>query len=142
MPTFGKLSTHRRVQRLIRDGVGVRQSSWQLAPGADSASTESLVDAVLAWVRQSMGEMRRPYGIDHVALALACRDSSGRVVCTTSLGVVRPASFYAEDSARGIRGFLEDAGPFAATPGAEMVGALLSLGDIAYTLNGGGAAAA
>jgi hypothetical protein len=141
MPLFRKQSTHRRVETLIREGVGVRQSTWQLAPPGDLPAADRLADAVLVWVRECMAGMRRPYGIDHVALALACRDGSGRVVCSTSLGVVRPATFYTNDPAAGIRGFLDDAARVAGDGGAEMVGALLSLGDIAFRLDRGPAAA-
>lgn len=81
-----------------------------------------------------MSGMRRPYGIDHVALALAARDNSGKVVCSNSLGVLRPGSFYAEEGAEQVRAFLGDASRVMAGRPGEMVGALLSLGDIAFEL--------
>ena len=77
MALFRKFTTHRKVERLIRDGVGVREASWRLEDGQRSEHVDALVDDVVAWVRSSMGGMRRPYGIDHVALALAARDESG-----------------------------------------------------------------
>ena len=103
----------------------------------DSAagSADALVDDVITWVRDAMGAMRRPYGIDHVALALAARDDGGRVVCSNSLGVLRPASFYAEEGPRQVRAFLGDAARAMDGQPGEMVGALLSLGDIAFELN-------
>ncbi len=96
---------------------------------------------MVEWVRGQMGEMRRPYGIDHVALALACRDTSGTVVCSNSMGVVRPESFYSEAGARSVEGFLADARRAAGPGPVEVVGALLSLGDLAFELNLGRAAA-
>ena len=134
MALFRKFTTHRKVERLIRDGVGVREASWRLEDGQRSEHVDALVDDVVAWVRSSMGGMRRPYGIDHVALALAARDESGRVICSSSPGVLRPGSFYGEEGADHVRAFLGDARRAMDGRGGEMVGALLSLGDIAYEL--------
>jgi hypothetical protein len=136
MALFRRFSTHRKVERLIRDGVGVREACWRL----EDEHHESLVEDVVGWVRTSMGGMRRPYGIDHIALALAARDDSGRVVCSNSLGVLRPGSFYGEEGAEQVRAFLGDARRAMNGRGGEMVGALLSLGDIAFELNGNAAA--
>ena len=138
---FRKLSTHRRVERLIRDGVGVREASWTIDRLGETETDARLATDLVSWVRRQMGEMRRPYGIDHVALALACRDASGRVVCSNSIGVVRPESFYGETGARSVEGFLIDARKAAGEGPVEIVGALLSLGDIAFELNLGRAAA-
>jgi hypothetical protein len=135
MALFRRSSSHRKVERLIRDGVGVHEACWRLEEGQEHAS-ETLVTDVIAWVRESMGRMRRPYGIDHVALALAARDESGRVVCTNRLGVLRPQSFYGEAGPDHVRSFLGDAARAMDGQGGEMVGALLSLGDIAYELGG------
>ena len=51
-----------------------------------------------------------------------------------SLGVLRPASFYASEGAEQIRAFLQDAKRTMNGAPGEMVGALLSLGDIAFEL--------
>lgn len=139
MALFGRFSTHRKVERLIRDGVGVREACWRLESD-HSQNCDALVEDVVDWVRTAMGDMRRPYGIDHIALALAARDDSGRVICSNSLGVLRPASFYANEGAEQVRAFLGDAGRVLAGGSGEMIGALLSLGDIAYELNSKGRA--
>lgn len=113
----------------------MHEASWRLdTHGPDAA--DALVDDVVSWVRTSMAAMRRPYGIDHVALALAARDDSGRVVCTNSLGVLRPQSFYGEAGPEHVRAFLGDAARAMEGRPGDMVGALLSLGDIAYELRG------
>lgn len=135
MAFLSRFSTHRKVERLIRSGVGVREASWDLA-SYDSATKDALVSDVIEWVRSAMGEMRRPYGIDHVALALAARDEGGRVLCSNSLGVLRPASFYATEGPEQVRAFLGDAERVMRGQPGEMVGALLSLGDIAFELQG------
>jgi hypothetical protein len=130
-----KLLTRRRLQRLIRDGVGVRESAWALPSLDDEPARALVVQEIAGWVRESMGEMRRPYGIDHVALALACRDASGRIVCTNSLGVIRPTAFYGHEGIDRIAAFMDDLRSVPAAPRGEVVGALLSLGDLAYQLD-------
>ena len=132
MALFRRLSKHRKVERLIRDGVGVREACWRLEP---SDAPEVLIEHVIDWVRASMGSMRRPYGIDHIALALAARDEGGRLVCSNSLGVLRPTSFYGEEGPKQVRAFLGEARRVLGTNPCEVVGALLSLGDIAFELN-------
>ncbi|MCC6382093.1 MAG: hypothetical protein IT304_06255 [Dehalococcoidia bacterium] len=127
-------TTRRRVERLIRQGVGVREAAWQL-PIDDTDNRQALVEQILAWVRDSMAAMRRPYGIDQVALALACRDAAGRVVCSNSFGVVHPALFYGAEGADRIASFFGDLGAVPLASRHEVVGALLSLGDIAYELS-------
>ncbi len=133
MALFARFSTHRKVEQLIRNGVGIRESTWQIGDHGPETK-DALIDGVIRWVRSSMGEMRRPYGIDHVALALAARDREGKVLCSNSLGVLRPASFYADDGPEQIRAFLLDAERSMRGAPGEMVGALLSLGDIAFEL--------
>ena len=131
--TLRKLLTRRRVERLIRDGVGVHESSWDIARGPD-ADHGATVACIQQWVCASMATMRRPYGIDHVALALACRDSNGQVVLSNSLGVRRPSAFYGELGAQAIGAFFGDIESVPDQSRHEVVGALLSLGDLAYAM--------
>lgn len=139
-PFLRRTSTHRKVESLIRRGVGVSESAWEMTPGGDSNAALGLAEEIAEWVRQSMGGMRRPYGIDHVAVALACRDSAGSVLCTSSLGVIRPISFYGEEGAAQIAGFLEDVENVRGDGVVSISGALLSLGDLAFELDSARAA--
>ncbi len=141
MPFFSRLPVHRRIERLIRQGVGVREAHWDLGLPHSPDEAHAIAESILEWVRLSMGNMRRPYGIDHVALALAARDPGGRVVCSTSLGVLRPLSFYGEGPAAEVAAFLGDVSRTCPAGPVELVGALLSLGDIAFELHGHEAAA-
>ncbi|MGH2632851.1 MAG: hypothetical protein ACRDG3_05530 [Tepidiformaceae bacterium] len=140
LPFLRRPTTHQQVEHLIRQGVGVREASWHLPSSAqDSAdahalASKSAVESIVGWVRKAMGEMRRPYGIDHVALALACRDESGKVLCSNALGVVRPASFYEPEGATRVEAFLRDVEHVRDQAGVEVVAALLSLGDLAFEL--------
>jgi len=127
-------SPHRRVEQLIRRGVGIHEASWALPEAIESAPPE-LVEEIIGWVRRSMGEMRRPYGIDHVAFALACRDSSGTVLCSNSLGVIRPDVFYSAAGTDRVTAFFDDVRAVRDRHPDEVVGALLSLGDLAYEID-------
>ncbi|MGE5595610.1 MAG: hypothetical protein ACM3S1_06185 [Hyphomicrobiales bacterium] len=134
MLSLRKFSSRRRVERLIREGVGLRESTWPIPPDAEELTTDELITPIVEWVRMAMGEMRRPNGIDHVALALACRDATGRVVCSNSFGVVRPGVFYDDAGLDQVAAFMADVEAVPRERRREIVGALLSLGDIAYEL--------
>ncbi len=125
--------TRRRVEELIRGGVGVSERAWRCDGGADPAR---LAAEVAMWAREEMAGMRRPFGVDQVALALAWRDGRGRVVCSASLGVMRPVAFY-DGSAEGQ---LKEAfgSALGLTDGSEteVLAALVRLGDLAYELQG------
>lgn len=130
---FFQRDNSQRLTDAVRKGVGVQENSWQL-PDRSEASSVDLVEDIVLWIRDSMGSMRRPYGIDHVALALACRDKTGRVVCSNSLGVMKPSDFYTPEGTERIEAFLHDVRFAKPGDGAKIVGALLSLGDVAYEL--------
>ncbi len=132
-------SPHRRVEQLIRRGVGVHEASWPLSDPAELASP-ALVEEIVDWVRRSMGEMRRPHGIDQVAFALACRDSEGTVLCSNSLGVIRPEVFYGPTGSERVAAFFDDVRAVRDRNPDEVVGALLSLGDLAYEIDNSRAA--
>ena len=127
-------SPHRRVEQLIRRGVGVHEASWALPEASESAPAE-LVEEIIVWVRRAMGEMRRPHGIDQVAFALACRDRSGTVLCSNSLGVIRPEVFYSAAGTERVAAFFDDVRAVRGLNPNEVVGALLSLGDLAYEID-------
>ncbi|MEX1102729.1 MAG: hypothetical protein WED87_00660, partial [Dehalococcoidia bacterium] len=118
---FRRRNVKREVMRMIREGVGVHEASWD-APGV--CPSEVLAEEIVAWIQDAMGEMRRPYGIDHVAVALACKDPGGRVVCSNSFGVLRPGEFYGEHGAARVKAFLDDVETVPAARRREVVAAL------------------
>ncbi|MBA4179543.1 MAG: hypothetical protein C0506_03045 [Anaerolinea sp.] len=135
-----KTSPHRRVEQLIRQGVGIHEASWALPETGAGEAPAELVSEIVSWVRRSMGEMRRPYGIDHVAFALACRDGEGKVLCSNSLGVIRPEVFYSEEGNARVAAFFQDVHAVRERNPGDIVGALLSLGDLAYEMEAAHAA--
>jgi hypothetical protein len=130
---FRNPGIHSRVRSLIGNGVGVCQRTWPVDDAR--ADREELSAAVIDWVRECMSTMRRPNGVDQVALALACRDDDREPRCSASLGLLDPRDFYGERALNGINAFLDDV---AGLPGApvsrEISGALVCLGDIAFAL--------
>ena len=47
-----------------------------------------------------MGRTLRPYGIDQMAVGLACAPPQGEAFATVSLGVFRPVEYYAQGGTR------------------------------------------
>ncbi len=132
-------STRRQVEQLIRAGVGVQEAAWPFeSPVGENVE---LAAAIEGWVREALGRIRRPNGVDRVALAFACRDEAGQVGCSNATGLVSPALFYSPDGMAAITGFLTDASAVPAARRKEVVCALVSLGDLVYELDGARAAA-
>ncbi|PFG74029.1 hypothetical protein [Tepidiforma thermophila] len=119
--------------QLIREGVGVSERTWTVERLEDSTD---LAVRVAAWAREEMATMRRPFGVDHVAVALACRDGGGRVFASASLGVVRPGAFYGGEAEARLAEALEGALRLAPGGRAEVLVALVRLGDLAFELQG------
>ena len=123
-----------RVRSLIAEGVGVRQNTWRV--WESDPGHEELTEAVLDWVRDCMASMRRPHGVDQVALALSCRDGAGHPRCSTSLGLLDPADFYSAKASDAIMAFLDDVSRLPEPAASrEISGALVCLGDIAFALS-------
>ena len=86
-----------QVEDSIRLGNGLRKGEWLLADGAPSAERVAGVgDEIVAWCREQIGGTRRPYGIDQLALAVACAEPGGEPIASATFGVFRPADFYSE----------------------------------------------
>jgi len=58
---------------------------------------EQLVEEIAEWCRERMAASRRPYGIDQMALAVACAEPGGSPIASTTFGVFRPVEFYTTD---------------------------------------------
>jgi hypothetical protein len=131
---FRKPSRARQLSQLIRNGVGINEQTWSAPDLENDGERVAFAERVSAWICEVMGGMRRPYGIDHVAVALACRDSRGKIVCSNALGVMRPMAFYTPEGQDRIAAFLDDVRSVPAGERHEIVGALLSLGDVAFQM--------
>ena len=86
-----------RVEGSIRRGTGLRRGEWLLDdPPLDEAAIEHATNDLLEWCREQIASTRRPYGIDQMALAVACAVPGGQPIASQTFGVFRPVEFYEE----------------------------------------------
>jgi hypothetical protein len=86
-----------QVEESIRAGTGLHKGEWLLAQGPrDAQDVDAVGDAIVAWCREQMQGTRRPYGIDQMALAVACAVPDGQPIASATFGVFRPIDFYRE----------------------------------------------
>jgi len=133
---FRQPSLRQQVEAAIRSGTGLHREEWVLPTRSiERRELDTLAAGVAGWCQARIAETRRPYGIDQLALAVACAEPGGPVIASETFGVFRPLDFYREHGvAEGLRGF------FTALPVDELsartgpvriAAALFSWGDIA-----------
>ncbi len=84
-----------KVREAIEAGVGQYNTHWVLGKeGGAGVQAKEAGSVVLDWCRETMGQMRRPYGLDYVTLALAIVGPDSEELVRSSLGVLRPSDFY------------------------------------------------
>lgn len=88
---FRQRSLNSDVRRALEAGVGLYQASWRIEP---EARAETIAEQLLDWCRNTAGEMRRPYGLDHMSLAITCLTGDGSEAARANLGVLRPGDLY------------------------------------------------
>lgn len=139
-----------RVRKALDAGVGVYNRTWPLGQagvspsqgkGPAPAEVKVLAAQVLDWCRLAMGQMRKPYGLDYVNLAIAVMDAQEQELAQVNFGVLRPQEFYGDDSvARRIEEALaqwEEEGLLRATDGdraPRLATLLFSWGDLTREL--------
>lgn len=97
---FRRKSMDAKVKEALETGIGLYQSHWEMeTTDSPGLRAEAVGGTVLAWCRRTMGQMRRPYGLDYVTLALAILDEENQEIARASFGVMRPGDFYSEGSA-------------------------------------------
>lgn len=126
----------RQIERNIQAGVGLHRQEWVLAdrPVTDDALA-AMAARICTWCAETMARTRRPYGLDQMAVAVACAREGGEPVASASFGVFRPVEFYQEGGTRDrIAEFLVGLDPRDLNQGAEplrFAAALFSWGDVA-----------
>ena len=94
------------IDQSLRDGVGLHRQVFTVAePPIHAPQLGDLAEDVARWVEEAMSRTRRPYGIDQMAVGLACAPVEGEPFATVSLGVFRPADYY---EAGGLRDQIAD----------------------------------
>ena len=81
-------------RRALTSGVGLYGTTWPIQNIAAATASEEFIAQLVGWCREVLGEMRRPYGLDYVTLAVALlREGEGQVA-SVNYGVLRPSDFY------------------------------------------------
>ena len=105
---------HRALERMVEQAVqavvGLYGQVWDLpAPLLATGDLGSLTHDVLGWVERTMGTTRCPYGVDQLAVGLACAPAGGTPIVSVSFGVFRPREFYGDGGVQDrIATFVED----------------------------------
>lgn len=123
-----------QVEETIQAGTGLRKGEWLLPEGAQApGDIDALADTIVDWCREQMRSARTPYGIDQMALAVACAVPGGTPVASATFGVFRPVDFHREGGvSTRVSAFVRGL-PFAEmepTP-LRFAAALFSWGDVA-----------
>ena len=125
-------SLRRAVHQALNSGVGLYHASWPM----ETSANDSLADELIAWCRQSLSTMHRPYGVDSVSLAIAAIDEQKRPLASANFAVLRPTEFYTgplEAQARDTVRHWSDQHLFE-QPGTKLSVVLFSWGDLTQEL--------
>jgi hypothetical protein len=124
-----------QVEQSISRGTGLRKGEWVIdGETIDATVIAATTEEMLQWCRDRIAETRRPYGIDQMALAVACAEPGGTAVASASFGVFRPVEFYQEDGiADRLTHFMESlrVEDLTRRPTVRFAAALFSWGDVA-----------
>jgi hypothetical protein len=125
-------SLRRAVRQALDAGVGLYHTSWPVTVDASDAIAGELI----AWCREQLVTMHRPYGVDSVSLAVAAVDEQQTPLASASFSVLRPTGFYTgevEAEARAL--FARWAGDGVFEPaGARVSAVFFSWGDLTQEL--------
>ena len=101
-----------RVEASIRRGTGLRKGEWLLEDmPPDAARVESVASDIVEWCQEQIGETRRPYGIDQLALAVACAEPGGDSIASATFGIFKPVDFYRDGGvSERVSAFIRDTG--------------------------------
>lgn len=124
---------HQAVRRALDSGIGFYRRSWNamdLREGDPSG-------IVLAWCRDVLGSMHRPYGVDSVSLALVVQDARRMPLASSQLAMLRPIDFYAmgqaeSEARRTVQAWLD--GGVLSSDDVRLSAVLFSWGDLTQEL--------
>lgn len=130
---FRSESLREQVEASIRSGTGLRNEEWLAEAGLRSLEDRAAIaDAVVAWCEQTIAQTRRPYGIDQLALTVACAEPAGRAIASATFGVFRPVEFYAAGGvSERVHAFVCSVETDAIAGPVRFAAALFSWGDVA-----------
>lgn len=125
------------VRRALESGVGLYHTTWRIEPDTEAGASEQLAAELVAWCREVLTRMHRPYGLDKVTLAVAALGEDDRQVASTNYGMLRPADFYGSGPVEAqtrvtLRRWADEV--FARDGGGRLSAVLFSWGDLTREL--------
>lgn len=139
-PLFRRLRSdmRSRVRDAIDAGVGLYNRSWDLAgTAAQGRDAETLAFDILGWCREAAANMRKPYGLDYMTMAISVIGPENGEVATANFGVLRPEDFYAGVAERQVGEIVlrwESEGLLRSPQSRELAVVLFSWGDLTREL--------
>ncbi len=119
-----------------RSGRGVYEREWTYVSAAapnvlDATRLDAMTESIIAWCRETLAAMRRPWGIDGFDLAVAVAVDGG-AARSLSLRQLRPLDLYEAETPGRLRAFLhrDDAEQLPAVR--RIAVAIFSWGDAAH----------
>jgi len=135
---FQRQSMRASVRRALESGVGLYRTTWQIEPGTDAQTSDDLASDLIAWSREVLSQMHRPYGLDYVTLALSAHGEGDAPAASVNFGIVRPQDFYdegpAEDQIRTTLHRWADTQILGRCQGGRLSAVLFSWGDLTREL--------
>lgn len=126
------------VRRALESGVGLYNASWDIEATMTASTSSELAEELTAWCRDTLGQIRRPYGLDYVTLALAVLGEGQGQLAGSDYGVLRPQDFYghgpAETQIQTTLSHWADTEIFARSRGGRLSAVLFSWGDLTREL--------
>lgn len=87
-----------RVEASVQRGTGLHKGEWlREALPLSEAQLAEVSEEIVVWCRERMAASRKPYGIDQMALAVACAEPGGVPLASKTFGVFRPVDFYQDE---------------------------------------------
>jgi len=87
-----------QIEESIAAGTGLRKGEWLLPEGSQSPEDlHETGETIVEWCREQMTGTKKPYGVDQLALAVACAVPGGTPIASATFGVFQPIDFHRED---------------------------------------------
>jgi hypothetical protein len=125
----------RAIEESIHSGVGLHHNQWSADSSTDRPVLSRVASELVEWCKSTIARTKRPHGIDHLAVAIACAHPGGEPVTSATFGVFRPIDFYREGGVGdSLASFVTGLDPaaFEADRPIRFAAALFSWGDVAH----------
>ena len=84
----------RAIEESIKSGVGLHHHQWHATSPFDAAQLDDMAAQIVEWCKDTIAQTKRPHGIDHMAVAVACAHPGDQPIASATFGVFRPLDFH------------------------------------------------